>query len=137
IWNPTIADAFGKRFVVPDRPNVAISWRVMRSKLDDTTSQWAAQWNGACHADRTADALLYGQRLACLDTAFLEIRAWIDGLPALKPETFTFDGDLDVGIGGRTLEDCASTAVLRKQVPAPPLAIRERVAGLLIEANRT
>jgi predicted Ser/Thr protein kinase/tetratricopeptide (TPR) repeat protein len=137
IWDPAIGDTLEKRFTALDLPDVVISWRLLRSKLDETATRWATQWDEACHApDRTTEMLLYGARLTCLENARLDLHMFVDSLSNVDVKHWGYAGEFDLGTGGRTLGDCANPAVLRAQVPAPAPAVRDRVAALLLDYSR-
>ena len=135
VWTAQIADAAAPAFAIQGRPGVASSWKAGRAALDGLAAQWSEQWDAACHADRAADPLLYGQRIACLDNALLDLKNTITSITS-RPADYVFDPLLDAGTGGRVLEDCANADVLRAQVPPPPVAVRGRVTALLGEVSR-
>ena len=128
-WNPTVRATIAPRFTKPVDVRL---WSYASRQLDALARGWSAQWTAACHADRTADPLLYGQRIACLDGALLNLRGITDALEHGEEPTTAAKR-----IGGTSmLTDCANLAVLRAQVPPPPPALRDRVVALQLDSYR-
>jgi hypothetical protein len=135
VWDPAVRTELEGRFAY-EKPYVQTAWRATADYLDREAVKWSAQWDHACHADdRTTDPLLAAQRLTCLENQHLELRAKVAELDRQRtPEEMKMLG-LFPG-WGRTIDDCASTSVLRGQVPAPPPNVRPRVTELVLEAYR-
>jgi tetratricopeptide (TPR) repeat protein len=135
VWDAATRDALGKRFGAAGRADVDATWRELTRHIDKTAVTWAAHWDEACHApDRASDPLLYAQRLTCLENVLIELHGGVASFFELDTDTLVYYDDL--GSVGRIVEDCASTAVLRAQVPAPPPELRDRVSALLVDAYR-
>lgn len=136
VWDAATRDALAQHFAAAHRGDVDATWGWIARELDDTASKWAARWDDACRApDRRTDPLLYAQRMTCLEEILLDLRGQTASLADMTPT------DLSRGFGGggaygRVVEDCANTAVLRAQVPAPPPEQREHINALLVDAYR-
>ncbi len=114
-------------------------WLDATKALDDFATGWGVAWDGACHHDdEVRDPLRHAQRLACLENAFLDLRAGVDALSTIEVKTLVdiFDPRGLDGLRGRKLVDCQNPRVLRAQVAAPPIEHRDRIAALWRDANR-
>ncbi len=137
IWNTSSRASIDAHFT-SKRDDVRQAWKRTSDSLDAVVGRWSTQWDQACHAaDRTTDAMLYGERIACLDTALLGLQGWLGDLATTDIVTFaeTSTGEVDLGTGGRALADCENPAALRAQVPPPPLAARPRIAALQLDVT--
>jgi tRNA A-37 threonylcarbamoyl transferase component Bud32/tetratricopeptide (TPR) repeat protein len=136
IWDESTRAAAEARFRAVSRPTVPGTWRVLAADLDRYSTQWGTQWDEACRSpDAQADLLLHAQRLTCLENALLDLRGVSESLARVDVASFadSWNGDLEHAV----LDDCATTAVLRAQVPAPALAVRGEVSRLMMELART
>ncbi len=136
IWDAPIRGAVEARFAAVPAPAVATTWRMVGADLDDYATRWANQWDEACRsAEAETDLLLHAQRITCLENALLDLRGVTELLGHVEVTSFvgSWNGDL----GHAALEDCATTSVLRAQVPAPTPKDRDEATRLMMEIYRT
>ncbi|HTL37608.1 MAG TPA: serine/threonine-protein kinase [Kofleriaceae bacterium] len=134
VWDADRRAAVAKQFSSAKRPDIANTAELITRYLDDYTSRWTAQWDSACASpDRESDALLYAQRIACLDTGLIGLRGASESLRTIDIQSFSeaFTGTFNLP----SLDDCQTTEVLRAQVPPPPADKRDEVTRLLTEVH--
>ncbi|HTL37632.1 MAG TPA: serine/threonine-protein kinase [Kofleriaceae bacterium] len=128
VWAGSTREKILARFV--GRTDIVTTGKLLSGNLDRYSAEWSRQWKAACHApDRKTDPLLYGQRITCLDNAFLALRGYTSSVMAIDVTAFS-----EGYIGADrlpALPDCESVAVLRVQSPSPPPVLRELVGELV------
>ncbi len=135
VWDAETRARVGARYEA-GAEHIRDTWRGHANQFDAQAAAWTTMWNSACRsADRTDDPLLHGQRVTCLDSRLVELRAYVNGLsdPAVDVDAFAQSslGTFQL----QSVEECSRPEVLRAQMPPPPASVRPQVDAKLAEAR--
>ena len=137
VWDPDLRSRVEQRFLASPALHVRGAWNAIRGDLDQQAADWSRFWDAACASpDRSADPLLFAQRLTCADHRLIELGAHAAVLADHEIDVETYSMSFAGGLGLNTVDDCDEVALLRAQVPAPPPSARPELEAVMLRYQR-